>query len=106
MFDLSFAEILLVVIVAVIFIGPNELPVVIRTVAKFMRSMRSLARELRDVFDDLSRESGVKDAADDFHQEIRMIKGDDGKMYEAYDASHVMTARKPHKAEVDETHDA
>lgn len=95
MFDLSFAEILLIVIVAVIFIGPNELPVVIRTVAKAMRALRSLARELRGVFDDLARESGVKDAADDFHREMHMIKGDDGKMYEAYDATHAMTATRP-----------
>ena len=85
MFDFSFAEIALVVIVAVIFIGPNELPVVIKAVAKAMRTIRSLAKELRAAFDDLSREAGLHDTADEISKEIRMIKGDDGQMYESYD---------------------
>ena len=76
MFDFSFAEIALVVVVAVLFIGPNELPVVIRAI-------RSLGKELRGVFDEIARESGLEEMAKDVN-EITMIKGDDGKMYEAY----------------------
>lgn len=84
MFDFSFAEIALIVIVAVVFIGPKELPVVIRAVAKAMRAMRSLANEIRAAFDELGRESGLKDAAEEFKQDVTMIRGDDGKMYESY----------------------
>ena len=83
MFDFSFAEIALVVVVAVLFIGPNELPVVIRTIAKAMRAIRSLGKELRGVLDEIARESGLEEMAKDVN-EITMIKGDDGKMYEAY----------------------
>lgn len=81
MFDLSFAELALIVIVAVIFIGPKELPVVLRAVSKAFRGMRQLAGEFRKAFDDLSREAGV----DDIKQEMRMIKGDDGKLYQSFD---------------------
>lgn len=80
MFDLSFAEIVLVIVVAVIFIGPKELPVVIRGLAKMMRGLRAMTRDIKKSFDDLAEESGLKD-------DITMIKGDDGKWYESYPVS-------------------
>lgn len=89
MFDLSLGELALVIIVTVIFIGPNELPVVIKAVAKAMRGIRSLMRELHKAFDDITRESGLDEAANDISREVRMIRGDDGKMYESYDVSHM-----------------
>src|SRR5208282_4037413 len=85
MFDFSFAEIALIVIVAVVFIGPKELPVVIKAVAKALRAIRSLANEIRQAFEELGRESGLNETAEEFKHEITMIRGDDGKMYEAYD---------------------
>ena len=86
MFDFSFAELALIAIVAVIFIGPKELPVVVRACAKALRAVRGLGREVSQMFDDLSKESGLKDAAESFERDIKMIKGDDGKWYEAYEA--------------------
>jgi Tat protein translocase TatB subunit len=90
MFDLSFAEVMLVVVVAVIFIGPKELPTVIRAIAKVMRSIRSLMNEVRGAFDGLAEESGLKETAKGIEREVRMIKGDDGQMYESYDTSDLM----------------
>lgn len=84
MLDLSLAEVLLVVVVALVFIGPKELPGVIKAIAKAMRGLRKLASEIRAAFDDLAKESGIKEAADDIDSEVRMIKGDDGKWYESY----------------------
>jgi sec-independent protein translocase protein TatB len=89
MFDLSFAELALIVIVAVIFIGPKDLPVVLRALSKAMRYMRHLGRELKQAFDDLSRESGIAD----IERDMRLIKGDDGKLYESYD----LPRDKPHE---------
>lgn len=94
MFDLSLAEIALIVVVAVIFIGPKELPVVVKAVAKMLRSMRSLARDLHKAFDELTQESGLKDVKRDIEQEVRMIKGDDGKMYESYQLPVTLTEAK------------
>jgi len=90
MFDLSLAELGLIVVVAVIFIGPEELPVVIRAISKGLRAIRGLTKELRAAFDDLSQESGLKDVAADMH----MIKGDDGNMYESYHPVHISNAPK------------
>jgi len=89
MFDLSFAELALIVVVAVMFIGPKELPVVIKAIAKVMRGVRSLAKEMRSLFDDIAKESGLDDTAAEINRETKMIMGDDGKMYEAYNVSHM-----------------
>jgi sec-independent protein translocase protein TatB len=80
MFDLSFAEIILIVVVAVVFLGPKELPVVVRAIARAMRYLRELAHEVRKAFDDLAKEAG----ADEIKAEVRMIQGDDGQWYESY----------------------
>lgn len=85
MFDLSLGEVLLVVIVAAVFIGPKEMPAVARGIAKLVKSLRALATEIRGAFDELAKESGVKEAADEINQNVRLIQGDDGKMYESYD---------------------
>jgi sec-independent protein translocase protein TatB len=84
MLDLSLGEVALVVVVAVVFIGPKELPGMIRAASKGLRSLRSLGHEIGKAFDDLSRESGFKETTDALEHEIRLIKGDDGKLYESY----------------------
>lgn len=94
MFDFSFAELALVVLVIIIFIGPNELPVVVKTISKAMRGIRSLTNELRAAFDDVTQETGLKDAAEEFKRDVRMIRGDDGKLYEAYDMPIITPLKK------------
>lgn len=84
MFDFSLAELLLVVVVAVVFIGPKELPVVIRGLAKLLRALKGLTREIKKTFDDLADESGLKQEMQAFDHEVKMIQGDDGKWYESY----------------------
>ena len=61
MFDLSFGEIVLVVLVAIVFIGPEDLPGILRAIARFMKQVRGMARELKGAFDELAEESGMKD---------------------------------------------
>jgi sec-independent protein translocase protein TatB len=96
MFDLSFAEVLLIVVVTVIFIGPKDLPVVVRAIARAMRSMRSLASELKQAFDELGKESGIQDVTDTLNEEVRLIKGDDGQFYEAHDVEKLPGREKHH----------
>ena len=100
MFDISLAEMAIVVVVAVIAIGPKELPTVSRAIGKVMRQLNGLTRELRAAWRDLARESGLEEARDDIDREVRMIAGDDGKMYESYD----MPQMTP-KPKLDDGHD-
>lgn len=89
MLDFSLAEIAVIAVVSVVFIGPKELPVVLKTIAKGMRAARDLMREVQEAFEELAKESGVKEATDEILSETKLIQGDDGQMYESYDMSKI-----------------
>lgn len=57
MFDIGWQELLLIGVVALIAIGPKDLPNAMRTVAKVMRRARSMAHEFRSGFDEMVREA-------------------------------------------------
>lgn len=84
MFDISFSELLLILVVAVVFIGPKDLPIVIKTVARFIKHLRDFSHEIKTALDELSEEAGARDIKEVFETEMRLIEGDDGKMYESY----------------------
>ena len=91
MFDLSLAEVALVILVAVVFIGPKELPVVVRAVVKAMKVLRGFMREIRSMMDTLAKESGL----DDVRRDVSLIKGDDGQWYESYTVPETKPAQEP-----------
>jgi sec-independent protein translocase protein TatB len=57
MFDLAWGEILVVGLVAVLVLGPKELPQAMRTFAKGMRKIRSLSAEFQGHFNEVLREA-------------------------------------------------
>ncbi len=59
MFDLSWGEMGLIALVALIVIGPKELPQVLRTVRSWLGAARGMAREFQGHVDDMMRESGI-----------------------------------------------
>jgi sec-independent protein translocase protein TatB len=59
MFDVAPSEFLLVVIVALVVIGPKDLPRVLRVVGQWVGKARSVARQFRSGFDDMIREAEV-----------------------------------------------
>jgi Tat protein translocase TatB subunit len=95
MFDFSLAELLVVIVVAVVFIGPKDIPVIIRAISKAMRAIKGFTAEIRREFEKLAEESGIKESADAINSEIRLIKGDDGNYYESYDLTHFNADIKP-----------
>ncbi|MCA3673985.1 MAG: twin-arginine translocase subunit TatB, partial [Methylobacterium sp.] len=52
MFDISWGEFIIVGVVALIVIGPKELPGVIRAVGRSLAKLRTMAGEFRAQFDD------------------------------------------------------
>lgn len=85
MFDISWGELLLLAALGVVFIRPDDLPAVMRVVVKAFRQVKRMAEELRDAFDDLAEESGIKDEEREWKRTTRMITGDDGTLYEAHE---------------------
>ena len=61
MFDLGFAEMLVIGIVALIVIGPKDLPVVFRKAGQFVGRMRGMAREFSSAMNQAADQSGMRD---------------------------------------------
>ncbi len=61
MFDIDASEFLVVGIVALLVIGPKDLPRVMRTVGHWVGRARGMARHLRAGFDTMVRESEIEE---------------------------------------------
>jgi sec-independent protein translocase protein TatB len=60
MFDITSSKLLILGVVALIVIGPKDLPMLLRTIGKYMGMMRRQANEFRAQFDDAMRESELE----------------------------------------------
>ena len=65
MFDIGWTELMVVGIVALIVVGPKDLPKMFRTLGQFTAKARAMAREFQRAMDDAADASGVKDVARD-----------------------------------------
>jgi sec-independent protein translocase protein TatB len=70
MFDLAWSEIAVIAVVAVVIIGPKDLPEAIRGVAKGVQKLRRMAGEFQQQADELVREAKL----DDVRNSIQEVK--------------------------------
>lgn len=61
MFDLAWSHILLIAVVALLVIGPKDLPRVLRTAGKWVGRARSIARDFQSSLDQMIREAELED---------------------------------------------
>jgi sec-independent protein translocase protein TatB len=61
MFDISWTEFLLIGVVALIVIGPKELPSVLRTLGQWTRKVRAMANDFQNQFQEAMREAEMAD---------------------------------------------
>jgi len=61
MFDIGWSELLLIAIVAIIVIGPKELPGVLRNLGRMMTKLRRTADDFRRQFEESADEAGIGD---------------------------------------------
>jgi sec-independent protein translocase protein TatB len=74
MFDISWTEFLLIGIVALIVIGPKELPTVMRTMGQWARKIRIMAGDFQNQFHEAMREAEMADLkkqVDDIAQDVK-----------------------------------
>lgn len=63
--DIGWSELLVIGIVALVVIGPKDLPGMFRELGRFTAKVRSMGREFSRAMEQAAKESGVKDVADD-----------------------------------------
>lgn len=64
-FGLSTSHVLVIVVLAVIAIGPKDLPVVLRRFGQFMNKMRGMAREFQGQVDTAMKDAGMEGVQQD-----------------------------------------
>lgn len=70
MFDIGWSELLVIVVVAVVVVGPKDLPRMMRTVGQWAGRARSMADQFRRSFDDMARQSEL----DELRREVQKLK--------------------------------
>ena len=62
MLDVGWSELLLIGVVALIVVGPEDLPRMFHALGRMTAKARSMAREFSSAMEDAARESGIRDA--------------------------------------------
>lgn len=88
MFDLSFSELLLIALLAVLLIGPRELPAVLRAAGRGWRSLRGIGGEFRQILEESGRE--IMEEAPRQAGSTGFIRDDQGRLQQVYDISEFM----------------
>src|ERR1700761_1679723 len=68
MFDIGWSEIAVIAVVALVAIGPKELPGVLRTVGQWMGKARKMAAEFQGQFQEAMREAEMADLKKSFDE--------------------------------------
>lgn len=66
MLDVGWSELLLIGVVALIVVGPKDLPHLFHSLGRFTAKARSMAREFTSAMEDAARNSGIEDATKTF----------------------------------------
>jgi sec-independent protein translocase protein TatB len=68
MFDFAWSEIALIAGVALVVIGPKDLPVAIRAISGFVKKARRMAGEFQTHVDEMIRDADLKDVKDSLNE--------------------------------------
>lgn len=68
--SLGFSEILILCVLALIVVGPKDLPLMLRKLGRFMAKMRAMAQEFRTGFDELARQAEL----DELKREVEALR--------------------------------
>ncbi|MDG2529753.1 Sec-independent protein translocase protein TatB [Caulobacter endophyticus] len=68
--DIGGAELLVIAAVALIVVGPKDLPVLLRKLGQFVGKIRGMANEFRASFDEMARQSEL----DDLRREVEAMR--------------------------------
>jgi|SRR6516162_5080812 sec-independent protein translocase protein TatB len=70
MFDIAWSELFVIIIVALVVVGPKDLPKLMRTVGQWAGRARAMADQFRRSFDDMARQAEL----DELRSEVNRLK--------------------------------
>jgi len=76
MFGMSFAEILVIAIIAVLFLGPEKLPEAMMKIAKFFKSFKSSINDAKDTIEHEMHLAELKEGAIKYKEELEKSVND------------------------------
>lgn len=77
MFDIGWSEMLLVAVVAILVIGPDELPAIMRTLGRIVRRLQYVRYAFSQQFEDFMKENDLDDIRKQVNFEARDIDESD-----------------------------
>ncbi len=108
MLDIGSWEFLIVIVIALLVVGPKDLPGLVRTVSQWIRRARELAREFHSGLDDMAREAELDKITDAMRTELDPdgvlddVKGDIERSIEPMRTGILDDAGKPETGEAAE----
>lgn len=98
MFDIGWSELLVIGVVALVVVGPKDLPVMFKTFGRFAARARSMAREFQRAMEQAADDSGVKDVANDLKAATGPASSGLNKLKEAADKFEKWDPTRPVKS--------
>jgi sec-independent protein translocase protein TatB len=95
MFDIGAAELLVILIVAVVVIGPKDLPVAMRVAGRWIGKMRRMSAHFRSGIDAMVREAELEDMEKKWKAQNEEIMRRSAALTEAEAGAPVMTGPPP-----------
>lgn len=97
MFDFSFGELGLIVLVALLIVGPKDLPRVMHAIGRWFGQFKGMTDDFREGFKTAMREHQLHDVEKDLteiHNEIEYIRDQEGNLQRIYDISDFLDERE------------
>jgi len=95
MFDIGAGELLVILIVAVVVIGPKDLPLAMRTAGRWIGKMRRMSAHFRSGIDAMVREAELEEMEKKWKAQNEEIMRRSAKLTEAEVGAPVMTGPPP-----------
>src|SRR6266436_5377680 len=70
MFDIAWSELIVIIVVALVVVGPKDLPRLMRTAGQWAGRARAMADQFRRSFDDMARQSEL----DELRREVQKLQ--------------------------------
>ena len=103
MFDVGAGELLVILIVAVVVIGPKDLPLAMRTAGRWIGKMRRMSAHFRSGIDAMVREAELEEMEKKWKAQNEEIMRRSAALTEAEAGAPVMTGPPPTETPVAET---